>query len=439
MSLALSWNALALELNKLDHTIGGEQTGPTRSSLALGLIHLAMHDARFANPTTSGYAPYQTGLAPAPAGANIDIAISAAAATIMKHLYKKHDALIDGTFMNIHMGVSANNPGFVYGAGIATSLIDKRANDGSNVTGNYTIPAKKEAHRTDPVNPAQKTYHGVTWGGVSVLATTHCYSLLPYPAITSAAYAAAYGQVLAAGGDLTQNSTTRTADETVAGVYWAYDGVNDIGTPPRLYNQIARKILDNLGLTSEDDVMRALTLINVAMADAGVFAWREKYIHKLWRPALGIREADASEGPLAAPGGTVTKGDINWRPYGAPRTNGTGLGAVRNATPDFPAYPSGHATFGAASFQMLRLFLQSKPRAASSAGARRTRSPSISFPTSWMVRPSTSAVTAGRGSIAGSPGCGMRSTKMASAGCTSAFTGISTPTRLAMTRVATTR
>jgi vanadium chloroperoxidase len=29
-------------------------------------------------------------------------------------------------------------------------------------------------------------------------------------------------------------------------------------------------------------------------------------------------------------------------------------------TPDFPAYPSGHATFGAAAFQLLRLFLVQK-------------------------------------------------------------------------------
>jgi vanadium chloroperoxidase len=41
---------------------------------------------------------------------------------------------------------------------------------------------------------------------------------------------------------------------------------------------------------------------------------------------------------------------------GRPDTNGTGTGL----TPNFPAYPSGHATFGAAAFQLLRLFLAKK-------------------------------------------------------------------------------
>jgi len=39
-------------------------------------------------------------------------------------------------------------------------------------------------------------------------------------------------------------------------------------------------------------------------------------------------------------------------PLGAPRTNVMG----KNVTPPFPAYPSGHATFGAAAFHITRLF-----------------------------------------------------------------------------------
>jgi hypothetical protein len=41
-----------------------------------------------------------------------------------------------------------------------------------------------------------------------------------------------------------------------------------------------------------------------------------------------------------------------WLPRGAPSTNV----AVKNFTPNFPAYPSGHATFGAAAFHVARLF-----------------------------------------------------------------------------------
>jgi vanadium chloroperoxidase len=41
-----------------------------------------------------------------------------------------------------------------------------------------------------------------------------------------------------------------------------------------------------------------------------------------------------------------------WLPLGAPNTNSS----AKNFTPPFPAYPSGHATFGAAAFHMARLF-----------------------------------------------------------------------------------
>jgi PAP2 superfamily len=48
------------------------------------------------------------------------------------------------------------------------------------------------------------------------------------------------------------------------------------------------------------------------------------------------------------------KGDTHWTPLGAQVTNGTA--ASRNLTPPFPAYPSGHAVFGAALFQVMRKF-----------------------------------------------------------------------------------
>ena len=89
------------------------------------------------------------------------------------------------------------------------------------------------------------------------------------------------------------------------------------------------------------------------MGDAGVLAWDQKYIHDLWRPVVGIRESDPSLGP-AGIGNNVISGDSDpsWLPLGAPNTNSTG----KNFTPPFPAYPSGHATFGAAALHITRLF-----------------------------------------------------------------------------------
>lgn len=53
----------------------------------------------------------------------------------------------------------------------------------------------------------------------------------------------------------------------------------------------------------------------------------------------------------------------DWLPLGAPATNFSNLpktpGPIptnKNFTPNFPAYPSGHATFGATAFHITRLF-----------------------------------------------------------------------------------
>src|SRR4030095_9007591 len=87
------------------------------------------------------------------------------------------------------------------------------------------------------------------------------------------------------------------------------------------------------------------------MADAGMTIWESKYYYDLWRPVLGIRESDPGTGPTGlGDGNPDTVGDTIFSPLGAPASNLTGP----NFTPPFPAYPSGHAGFGGALFQMLR-------------------------------------------------------------------------------------
>jgi membrane-associated phospholipid phosphatase len=81
-------------------------------------------------------------------------------------------------------------------------------------------------------------------------------------------------------------------------------------------------------------IARLFALVNVAMADAGIAAWESKFFYQYWRPVTAIR----------------AQYDAKFWPLGAPGTNMQGP----NFTPPFPAYPSGHATFGGALFQILR-------------------------------------------------------------------------------------
>ena len=101
------------------------------------------------------------------------------------------------------------------------------------------------------------------------------------------------------------------------------------------------------------ELARLLALINVAMADAGMACWDSKYYYDFWRPIAGIRESDPGTGPShLGDGNAATIGDPIFMPLGAPASNLEGP----NFTPPFPAYPSGHATFGGALFQVLRRF-----------------------------------------------------------------------------------
>ena len=86
---------------------------------------------------------------------------------------------------------------------------------------------------------------------------------------------------------------------------------------------------------------RLLALANLAMADAAISAWEAKYYYRLARPVTAIRAQKDVQGhtPYAT-----------WTPLGAQATNTRSV----NVTPTFPAYPSGHATFGGALFQVLR-------------------------------------------------------------------------------------
>ena len=118
----------------------------------------------------------------------------------------------------------------------------------------------------------------------------------PPPALTTVAYATAFNEVKRLGGDDITTRTRRTLDQTLAGIYWAYDGTPSLCAPPRLYNQIAMLIADQMGSDVAEQA-RLLALLNVAMADAGIAIWESKYFYNFWRPVSGVREADPGTGP----------------------------------------------------------------------------------------------------------------------------------------------
>ena len=360
------WNQIAIDASGLDHKapapgetrVFGEQLGPGRASRAMAIVHIAMFDA------VNAIVPRYRGFNRIPwafPGTSIDAAVAKAAHTTLTALFPSQKPRFDQALQNSLSGIRPGwqkNRGIEIGELASAAILARRNNDGSAYTEmrvgvNFITQTGAGLWRQDPISLVPLAL-GARWQEVKpfVIESAQQFRIPPPPAMNSPEYTAAFNEVKALGGDGITTPTTRTKEQTEIGIFWAYDGTPSLCAPPRLYNQVALHIADQMR-TSDVDLARLLALVNTAMADAGIASWESKYYYETWRPVTGIREADIGTGPTGAgDGNAATLGDVNFRPLGAPASNLMGP----NFTPPFPSYPSGHATFGGALFQTLRLF-----------------------------------------------------------------------------------
>ncbi|SMR56010.1 unnamed protein product [Zymoseptoria tritici ST99CH_3D1] len=353
--------------------------------------------------SASAFGTVQAASNPAANAAEAKLAVAGAAITVLNKLFKapaKRDPgvsqstatlvsdFIDASslaYQQAH-GLSPRSSAYAFGAAIANLILDQLEIKGSEPgvdVGGY-MPNSNQPYFFDddpshpicarPIDPNApergnkivRPYHAPSYGtSAAVSATTEDIKITDPPLVPSnppsletdptaehLKYLEALEDVRRMGGAEDLASTKRQPAQTVGAVFWAYDGVNLIGTPPRLYNQVVKQIAFDAkvgdDISSDENnaqFVRLLALVNVAMADVGVFCWRDKYKYELWRPLTGVH-ADPS-GPV--PGGSSRP---TWRVLGAPATNSNEGGFK----PPFPAHSSGNATFGATAFQMARLF-----------------------------------------------------------------------------------
>ncbi len=352
------WNEILLSANALDHTpvgpgenrVFGEQLGPHRTSRAFAIVHIAIFDA--VNAIAGGYKSY-TGLPPASRDISMHAAVAQAAHDTLVALYPSQKPSFDELLAEDLDQVrdrQAQRRGSAVGSRAAAAILGLRANDGSQVAeqlygSEYTPVPGLGKWRQDPI-AQQPIALGSLWGQVKpfVLESAGQFPAPPPPALNSGAYATAFDEVKRLGGcgsdparcsPGSPTATERNSEQTQVGIYWGYDGTPGLGTPPRLFNQIVVHIADQMG-SNAVELARLLALVNTAMADAGIACWDFKYLFAFWRPITAIRAT----------------GDSSWTPLGAQASNS---GSV-NFTPPFPAYASGHATFGASVFEILRSF-----------------------------------------------------------------------------------
>ncbi|WP_192499067.1 vanadium-dependent haloperoxidase [Skermanella pratensis] len=392
-----------------------EQGGPTRTSRALAIVHLAMHDAwvAYRNQGTRYFADPVLSLAEVDTDGGY-AAVGEAAAMTLTALYPGQAAFVrskcqEWTGLIADIGAAESDRGAIFGTAVAKFHLDDRKDDGSKEAGDYMVAGTPGAHQPDPYAPDQG-FLTPAWGAVRPFTSN-----APVPGIgpfgltdlsdilKHADWHKEVDETRTKGGAPGTLGLIRTPEETIVGTFWGYDGVRNLGTPPRLYNQCVRVISKQVGLNPTENA-RLFALVNMTMADAGIAAWKLKYEVNLCRPVIGVREAahgfgkygnssgtTFAAGSLAMPvpgtteeiadwlavepAGVSTRyhtraadpvamtpemhfhGDPAWRPLGAPQTNDEGK---FHRTPNFPAYPSGHATFGAACFLTVYHFLKAR-------------------------------------------------------------------------------
>lgn len=362
------WNQTAIDASGLDHTpvapgenrVFGEQVGPVRAARAIAIVQIAVFEAV---NSIDGHCRSYLGMPPAKGDVSMNCAIAQAAHDTLCALFpsqKSHfDALMDDELKLVPNGAPKKG-GVALGAACAAKALAMRANDGSAYVEphygvEYIAGNEPGIWRQDPISQHPLAL-GALWGQVTpfVLQSSDQFRCPVPPALNSAEYTEGYNEAKSLGGDGIVTPTTRTPEQTEIGTFWAYDGTPSLCAPPRLYNQITMHIADQMGTTNDPEALaRLLALVNTAMADAGVASWESKFFYKYWRPITAIRESDPGTGPTGyGDGNDATVGDATFTPLGAPASNLTGP----NFTPPFPAYPSGHATFGGALFATLRRF-----------------------------------------------------------------------------------
>jgi membrane-associated phospholipid phosphatase len=200
----------------------------------------------------------------------------------------------------------------------------------------YKDPAQnynwKDAFKKDgdfvPANPNGKAMFA-NWGNVRTFAVKEsekiCRPPIPYSASKSSKYYAQGLEVYSM-----NTPSIGYVDQWIA-EFWSDDLLNVTFSPPPRWIAIGDQVLAAQNSTLETAIFMNVKM-GIALNDAGVACWKSKFYYNVERPNTYI----------------VKNIDPNWKTnLNNPITGEKGI------TPAFPAYPSGHATFGAAGAEVL--------------------------------------------------------------------------------------
>lgn len=305
---------------------------PPVAALDFAIVHLAIYDA--VESIDRHYVPYHT-LVPGATG-SLSAATAKAGHDVLVGLFPTQSTTLDADYANFLAanGIDPLDPGTAVGAQAAADILTLRSNDGRFPVnpppffGSDAIGQWRPTPSLLPGPPPSFAAGLAPWvASVTpfTMKNNSQFRVEPPLALTSKKWAADYNEVKSVG---SLTSTTRTPDQTDIGYFWADSG-------PVLW-QNALRFISNTYLNNVGDSARMYALAETALADTQIACWESKYFYNFWRPitAIGLGDQDGNPG---------TDVDPNWQPL--------------INTPNFPEYPSGHAsTSGAISHVLGRFF-----------------------------------------------------------------------------------
>jgi membrane-associated phospholipid phosphatase len=320
-ALLVEWNARLLGAAEAeDHFL------TLKGVRATAMMHLAVHDAlNGIEPRFRAYA--YTGNS---RDADPIAALSEAAFTIANEQYPaRRDAweAMRQQGLDASRKTAAREAGIVLGRAAARAVLARRAADRWNATATYKFQPMAPGVYAEFAEHSG-TPHGFVFGaGWAVvqpfaLQSPDQFRAPPPPDIASDEYARAFEEVRSVG---RFESRTRTADQTHLAFWWKDFAENS-------HNRLARQLV----LEEQPDLWvaaRLFALLNVAIMDAYISVFHNKFFYNHWRPYTAIRWADHDGNPR-------TRAEPDW--------NNT-----HRHTYAFPSYPSAHGTACAAAMTVL--------------------------------------------------------------------------------------
>jgi hypothetical protein len=297
-SVVVQWNQTLLNILNTP----GNQPATVHPTRSMAILHLAIFD----------------GIRAAGHGASRSAAADGAAHKVLVTLFPAQQQTLDtqfGTLLAQVPDTRRRDAGVAIGERAAAAVLAARADDGSTVTPPAYDPGpnpKPGVYRLTPPNNAPAVF--THWAAVTPFALRHGAQFRPGPppALTSHAYAAALNEVQSLG-DV--NSTTRTAEQTTIGKFWA---------PPiqNFWNQIAETIaIQHHDRVKEDAALFAA--LDVTLADSAIAMYDAKYTYAFWRPVTAIQ---ATSNPTWLPLAGNTAADPSY--VGAHSTISAAAGTV---------------------------------------------------------------------------------------------------------------